>query len=117
MLISSLDRETTDQYNISLRVEDSALGSPDVKYSNVTLYISVEDVNDNPPVCSPTLFAEEILEGKNAQGNYHIKLSGMHVVSLRAVNHGFWSQLGCSVRNATIFSRQLKVSLGLFSKK
>lgn len=64
VLISSLDRETTDQYNISLRVEDSALGSPDVKYSNVTLYISVEDVNDNPPVCTTTLFAEEILEGK-----------------------------------------------------
>ena len=64
VLISSLDRETTDQYNISLRVEDSALGSPDVKYSNVTLYISVEDVNDNPPVCTRTLFPEEILEGK-----------------------------------------------------
>ena len=64
VLISSLDRETTDQYNISLRVEDSALGSPDVKYSNVTLYITVEDVNDNPPVCTQTLFAEQILEGK-----------------------------------------------------
>lgn len=64
VLISSLDRETTDHYNIILRVEDSAQGSPDVKFSNVTLYISIEDVNDNPPVCSPTLFAEEILEGK-----------------------------------------------------
>ena len=64
VLISSLDRETTDQYNISLRVEDSALGSPDVKYSNVTLYITVKDVNDNPPVCTQTLFAEQILEGK-----------------------------------------------------
>lgn len=64
VVISSLDREITDQYNISLRVEDSALGSPDVKYSNVTVYITVVDVNDNPPVCSPTLFAEEILEGK-----------------------------------------------------
>ena len=64
VLISSLDRETTDQYNISLRVEDSVLGSPDVKYSNVTLYIKVEDVNDNPPVCTTTLLAEQILEGK-----------------------------------------------------
>lgn len=64
VLISNLDRETTDQYNISLRVEDSALGFPDVKYSNVTLYITVEDVNDNPPVCTQTLFAEQILEGK-----------------------------------------------------
>lgn len=73
MLVSSLDRETTDQYNISLRVEDSALGSPDVKYSNVTVYISVVDVNDNPPVCSPTLFAEEILEGKNKNHVYQSK--------------------------------------------
>ena len=64
VLISSLDRETTDMYNISLRVEDSALGSPDVKYSNVTLYITIEDVNDNPPVCTTTLLAEQILEGK-----------------------------------------------------
>lgn len=64
VLISNLDRESTDHYIISLRVEDSVLGSPDVKFSNVTLYISVEDVNDNPPECSPTLFAEEILEGK-----------------------------------------------------
>jgi len=64
VLVSSLDRETTDQYNISLRVEDSQLGSPDVRHSNVTVYILVGDVNDNPPVCSANLFAEEILEGR-----------------------------------------------------
>lgn len=64
VLVKGLDRETTDQYNISLRVEDSPLSSPDVKCSNVTVYISVSDVNDNPPVCTPALFAEEILEGR-----------------------------------------------------
>ena len=75
VLVSSLDRETTDQYNISLRVEDSTAGSPDVEHSNVTLYISVEDVNDNPPVCTSNLFSEEVLEGrKNVtdQKNLHI---------------------------------------------
>jgi len=30
----------------------------------------------------------------------------MLVVSLRGVNHGFWSHLGCSRQNATIFSCQ-----------
>ena len=96
MLISSLDRETTDQYNISLRVEDSAMGSPDVKYSNVTLYILVEDINDNPPVCAPTLFAEEILEGKKrARRKLLNEKVGEALVSLRGVNQGPWSHLGC----------------------
>ena len=31
---------------------------------------------------------------------------GMLVVSLRGVNFGFWSHLGCSVENAIIFSRE-----------
>ena len=31
---------------------------------------------------------------------------GMLVVSLRGVNFGFWSHLGCSGRNAIIFSRE-----------
>ena len=64
VLVSRLDRETADQYNISLRVEDSGVGSPDVRHSNVTVYISVVDINDNPPVCSVKLFSKEILEGK-----------------------------------------------------
>ena len=64
VLLSSLDRETTDQYNVSLRVEDSAAGSPDVRYSNVTVYISVVDVNDNQPECSSNLNSVEISEGE-----------------------------------------------------
>ena len=64
VLVSSLDRETTDQYNVSLRVEDSAAGSPDVRYSNVTVYISVVDVNDNQPECSSNLNSVEISEGE-----------------------------------------------------
>ena len=31
---------------------------------------------------------------------------GMLVVSLRGVNFGFWSHLGCSGQNAIIFSRE-----------
>ena len=34
----------------------------------------------------------------------HMKGVGMIVVSLRGVNFGFWSHLGCSGQNAIIFS-------------
>ena len=36
----------------------------------------------------------------------HIKRGGMLVVSLRGVNFGFWSHLGCFRQNAIICSRQ-----------
>ena len=35
-----------------------------------------------------------------------MKWVGMLVVSLRGVNFGFWSHLGCSGQNAIIFSRE-----------
>ena len=39
-------------------------------------------------------------------GDSHIKQTGMLVVSLRGVNFGFWSRLGCSAQSANILSRQ-----------
>ena len=39
-------------------------------------------------------------------GNSHMKQTGMLVVSLRGVNFGFWSRLGCSGQSANILSRQ-----------
>ena len=39
-------------------------------------------------------------------GTPHMKVVGMLVVSLRGVNFGFWSHLGCSGQNAIIFSRE-----------
>ena len=38
--------------------------------------------------------------------NSHMKGSGMLVVSLRGVNFGFWSHLGCSEQNVIILSRK-----------
>ena len=35
----------------------------------------------------------------------HMKVAGMLVVSLRGVNFGLWSHLGCSGQNAIIRSR------------
>ena len=35
-----------------------------------------------------------------------MKGAGMLVISLRSVNFGFWSHLGCPGKNANIFSRK-----------
>ena len=39
-------------------------------------------------------------------GDSHMKAAGMLVVSLRGVNFGFWSLLGCSEQNVIVFSRK-----------
>ena len=39
-------------------------------------------------------------------GDSHMEWTGILVVSLRGVNFGFWSHLGCSGQNVIIFSRQ-----------
>ena len=43
---------------------------------------------------------------KNPGGDSHTKQMGMLIVSLRGVNFGFWSRLGCSGQSANILSRQ-----------
>ena len=55
------------------------------------------------------LFHENVLDGKSpggGGGDSHMKQTGMLVVSLRGVNFGFWSRLGCSGQSANILSRQ-----------
>ena len=42
-------------------------------------------------------------------GDFLMKKTGMLVVSLRGVNFGFWSRLGCSGQSANILSRQCLV--------
>ena len=38
-------------------------------------------------------------------GDSHMKQTGMLVVSLRGVNFGFWSRLGCPAQSANILRR------------
>ena len=45
-------------------------------------------------------------EGGGGGGTRHMKGVGMLVLSLRNVNFGFWSHLGCSGQNAIIFIRE-----------
>ena len=40
-----------------------------------------------------------------------MKVVGILVVSLRGVNFGFWSHLGCSEQNAITFSREVSFRL------
>ena len=44
--------------------------------------------------------------GGGGEKDSHMKKTGMLVVSLRGVNFGFWSRLGCSGQSANILSRQ-----------
>ena len=44
--------------------------------------------------------------GPGGGGTPHMKGVGMLVVSLRGVNFGFWSHLGCSGQNVIVFSRE-----------
>ena len=52
--------------------------------------------------------ARELTEAEEdpREGDSDMKWTGMLVVSLRGVNFGFWSRLGCSGQNVIIFSRQ-----------
>ena len=43
---------------------------------------------------------------ESREGDSHMEWAGMLVVSLRGVNFGFWSRLGCCGQNVIIFSRQ-----------
>ena len=44
--------------------------------------------------------------GGGGETQSHMKQTGMLVVSLRGVNFGFWSRLGCSGQSALILCRQ-----------
>ena len=46
------------------------------------------------------------MPGGGGGGDSHMKQTGMLVVSLRGVNFGFCSCLGCSGQSANILSRQ-----------
>ena len=46
------------------------------------------------------------LKSRGGGGDSHMKHTGMLVVSLRGVNFGFWSRLGCSGQNDNYLWRQ-----------
>ena len=74
---------------------------------------SVRECNPTAPVLKSEAFQEEVsdiaqvhCENDPGGGDSHMKQTGMLVVSLRGVNFGLWSRLGCSGQSANILSRQ-----------
>ena len=59
-------------------------------YNNAGILVATQGITGNHP----------------GGGTLHMKGVGMLVISLRGVNFGFWSHLGCSGQNAIIFSRE-----------
>ena len=67
------------------------------------------DPHKNRSGCTVTLTAINKEHGDSCLfpcRDSHMKRSGMLVVSLRGINQGFCSHIGCSGQNATIFSCQ-----------
>ena len=58
------------------------------------------------PYLTAFIFSVIQSPGGGGRGNPYMKGVGMLVVSLRGVNFGFWSRLGCSGQNTIIFSRK-----------
>ncbi|XP_035677124.1 protocadherin Fat 4-like [Branchiostoma floridae] len=59
---TTLDRETTDNYELTVRAYDSYGVSP-FNYTEVNVTITVLDINDNEPVFDPQTYSISILEG------------------------------------------------------
>ena len=77
---------------------------------------NVSDQNQKQFLCPDTKFVSptNVARARGQTGKHpgggggdsHMKQTGMLVVSLRGVNFGFWSLLGCSGQSANILSRQ-----------
>lgn len=60
-LAAQLDRETTQQYVLTIKAEDGATGA-DKKTGTATLTVDVTDFNDSPPVCQSTPYSASLDE-------------------------------------------------------
>ena len=61
-------------------------------------------------LCIQLVRSKQVCDQQSVPGgggeDSHMKQTGMLVVSLRGVNFGFWSRLGCSGQSAIILCRQ-----------
>ncbi|XP_019645842.1 PREDICTED: protocadherin Fat 4-like [Branchiostoma belcheri] len=61
-IATTLDRETTDTYELTVRAYDS-YGVLPFNFTDVNVTITVLDINDNEPVFNPQTYSVSILEG------------------------------------------------------
>ena len=60
---TSLDRESVDNYTLTVTASDRDPNIANVKSSSVNLTISLNDINDNDPVFSPDHYKVMIYRG------------------------------------------------------
>ena len=72
-----------------------------IKTSNkATEALTLPNCNKCCPDCG-----RQFVQLPGGRGDSHMKQTGMLVVSLRGVNFGFWSRLGCPAQSANILRR------------
>ena len=74
------------------------------KTSHLPFYLF--SVNKKLTFASDSWWKKSIQSAEVPGGGLPYEIDGMLVVSLRGVNFGFWSRLGCSGQSANILSRQ-----------
>ena len=87
---------------------DSNYGaSPDaLAASSLILEIKTRAAKTEGPLQSLKQLLSYYTQPPPGGGDSHMKQAGMLVVSLRGVNFGLWSRLGCFGQSASILSRQ-----------
>ena len=89
-----------------LRERALALENNEVFFS-LYFYSSPTPIPPRSPTRTSTRTAtRSATRTRTPRGDSHIKGARMLVVSLRGVNFGFWSHLGCSGQKAIIFNRE-----------
>ncbi|PVD25347.1 hypothetical protein C0Q70_15847 [Pomacea canaliculata] len=57
-----LDRETTAMHTLTVRASDDVPGAATQRSADVTVVVTVTDVNDNPPMCTPGSYQASVAE-------------------------------------------------------
>ena len=96
----------------SLTRERGRLAAAHICYASASIFPEIRTISKFPSFPLYNAFWSLLGCGnqyhgiKPGGGTPHMKWMGMLVVSLRDINFGFWSHLGCSGQNTIIFSRE-----------
>ncbi|XP_066284098.1 cadherin-23-like [Branchiostoma lanceolatum] len=92
-VLRPLDRETTNFYNLTVRVHDNVYGGAPQLFADVQVEIMVLDVDDNPPSFEPESYTVSVVEGA-ALGSQLAALTytdaddGVNAISVLSVTSG-----------------------------
>ena len=70
----TLDYETATSYTLTVTASDG--GSPALS-STSDITVTITDVNDNTPVCSPAVYSPDVLESSATGATVSIEASGL----------------------------------------